>query len=181
MKKNFQTHNRIPFSSFLYPLIVFLLFFFFRSIFQDMVSMDTLVIKVIDFAQHLVQADRASLFLLDSKTNELYARIFDFGYSESDETGNQIKKPQGRDVRFPVGIGIAGYVAKTGQLLNISDAYADPRFNRSVDQITGYKTKSILCMPIFLSPGIVIGVVQMVNKKTGTFTKVKSINMPITS
>ena len=136
-----------------------------------MVSMDTLVIKVIDFAQHLVQADRASLFLLDSKTNELYARIFDFGYNET-ESGTQVKKPQGRDVRFPVGIGIAGYVAKTGQLLNIADAYADPRFNRSVDQITGYKTKSILCMPIFLSPGIVIGVVQMVNKKTGTFTKV---------
>lgn len=66
-----------------------------RSIFQDMVSMDTLVVKIIDFAQHLVQADRASLFLLDSKTNELYARIFDFG-NDSGEKG----KPQGRDFRY---------------------------------------------------------------------------------
>lgn len=60
-----------------------------------MVSMDHLVVKIIDFAQHLVQADRASLFLLDSKTNELYARIFDCGYLD-----NNSKSPTVRDVRW---------------------------------------------------------------------------------
>lgn len=55
-------------------------------------------------------------------------------------------------------------------MLNIPDAYSDPRFNRTVDQRTGYHTQSILCMPIFIQ-GQVIGVVQMVNKRNGAFTE----------
>ena len=70
-----------------------------------------------------------------------------------------------------MGTGIAGQVALTGEVLNIEDAYSDPRFNRTVDQLTGYHTHSILCMPIFIR-GSVIGVVQMVNKHSGRFTKV---------
>jgi cAMP and cAMP-inhibited cGMP 3',5'-cyclic phosphodiesterase 10 len=70
--------------------------------------------------------------------------------------------------RFKIGTGIAGRVAQTGETLNISDAYNDPRFNRSIDQVTGYVTKSILCMPIFIR-GAIMGVVQMVNKNTGIF------------
>lgn len=69
-----------------------------------------------------------------------------------------------------MGTGIAGQVARTGEVLNIPDAYSDPRFNRSVDQLTGYRTRSILCMPIFIR-GVLIGVVQMVNKRSGTFNK----------
>ncbi|XP_067002756.2 probable 3',5'-cyclic phosphodiesterase pde-5 isoform X2 [Anabrus simplex] len=147
-----------------------------KSIFQDMVSMDTLVMKVMNFAQRLVDADRASLFLLDAKNKELYARIFDVGVSDmEDESGevsceNDCQPPTSREIRFPVGTGIAGQVALTGEILNIVDAYSDPRFNRTVDQLTGYRTHSILCMPIFIR-GNVIGVVQMVNKHVGTFTK----------
>lgn len=63
-------------------------------------------------------------------------------------------------------------MARTGEVLNIADAYSDPRFNRSVDQLTGYRTRSILCMPIFIR-GALIGVVQMVNKRSGTFNKVR--------
>ncbi|GIY74892.1 probable 3',5'-cyclic phosphodiesterase pde-5 [Caerostris darwini] len=66
--------------------------------------------------------------------------------------------------------GIAGYVATTGESLNIPDAYNDSRFNRTVDQRTGYNTRNLLCMPIFIR-GSVIGVVQMVNKTSGSFTK----------
>ena len=62
-------------------------------------------------------------------------------------------------------------MALNGEVLNIPDAYADPRFNRTVDQLTGYVTKSILCMPIFIC-GKVIGVMQMVNKASGVFNKV---------
>jgi GAF domain-containing protein len=72
--------------------------------------------------------------------------------------------------RFSVGTGIAGQVAATGEILNILDAYKDQRFNRDVDKLTGYVTKTILCMPIFIR-GSVIGVVQMVNKKHGVFSK----------
>ncbi|XP_071446003.1 probable 3',5'-cyclic phosphodiesterase pde-5 isoform X3 [Hetaerina americana] len=144
-----------------------------KSIFQDMVSMDALVIKVMNFAQRLVDADRASLFLVDNKSRELYARIFDVGGEDADSSngvGNNPVPSVATEIRFPLGTGIAGQVAMTGEVLNIEDAYSDPRFNRTVDQLTGYHTHSILCMPIFIR-GSVIGVVQMVNKHSGRFTK----------
>lgn len=143
-----------------------------KSIFQDMVSMEMLVSKIMNFAQRLVDADRASLFLVDSKSKELYATIFDVGCdSKATKAENEMDPSKApNEIRFPLGTGIAGQVALTGEVLNIVDAYADPRFNRSIDQLTGYKTESILCMPIFIR-GSVIGVVQMVNKRTGCFNK----------
>lgn len=130
-----------------------------KSIFQDIVSMDTVIMKIMNYAKKLVNADRASLFLLDTKTYELYARIFDTGKEHV---------PQ-KEIRFPMDKGVAGHVASTGQVLNITDAYNDGRFNREVDMQTGYRTKSILCMPIYIR-GSIIGVVQMVNKHEGVFT-----------
>ncbi|XP_018325357.1 probable 3',5'-cyclic phosphodiesterase pde-5 isoform X2 [Agrilus planipennis] len=149
-----------------------------KSIFQDMVSMDILVTKIMNFAQRLVDADRASLFLLDSKNKELYATIFDVGLEtsrenvddDSEENAKKASNNTSKEIRFPLGTGIAGQVAMTGEVLNITDAYADERFNRTVDQLTGYRTRTILCMPIFIR-GSIIGVVQMVNKRTGSFTK----------
>ncbi|ODM93561.1 putative 3',5'-cyclic phosphodiesterase pde-5 [Orchesella cincta] len=144
-----------------------------RSIFQDMVSMDTLIKKIMNFAQKLVDADRASLFLLDNKKQELYARLFDMGGGQDigvSEENHASQTAPTKEIRFPIGTGIAGQVAATGLVLNIPDAYKDDRFNRNVDQITGYHTKSILCMPVFIR-STVIGVVQMVNKRSGTFTQ----------
>nr|XP_015833958.1 PREDICTED: probable 3',5'-cyclic phosphodiesterase pde-5 isoform X3 [Tribolium castaneum] len=148
-----------------------------KSIFQDMVSMDMLVMKIMNFAQRLVDADRASLFLVDNKSKELYATIFDVGVEKdqvecSNGSGDNEefgKVDTSKEIRFPLGTGIAGQVAMTGEVLNIKDAYADSRFNRTVDQLTGYRTNTILCMPIFIR-GSVIGVVQMVNKHSGLFT-----------
>ena len=68
---------------------------------------------------------------------------------------------------------LAGYVAETGETLNVHDAYNDPRFNATIDEQTGYTTNSILCMPICIR-GQVIGVVQMINKIDGGFTTVSS-------
>ncbi len=90
-----------------------------------------------------MNADRTSLFLVDYTHNQLYAHIFDVN-DNKDEIA--LKK----EIRFPIGSGIAGYVAKTGEPLNIPNAYEDERFNRSIDQKTGYHTKSLLCMPIFI-------------------------------
>ena len=171
--------------------------------------MDSLIIKIMSFAQKLVKADRASLFLVDSKTNQLYARIFDVqGKTEKNEEGQDISReirsvftivwplhsfPTFKSLefllfyditaclkdtfifcnRFPVGIGIAGYVAETGETLNVRNAYEDPRFNKNIDEQTGYHTDTILCMPICIR-GHVIGIVQMVNKSEGHFTKVVS-------
>ncbi|XP_023234768.1 probable 3',5'-cyclic phosphodiesterase pde-5 [Centruroides sculpturatus] len=140
-----------------------------KSIFQDMISMDTVIVKIMMFAQKLVNADRASLFLVDGRSKELYARIFDV--SGSQDSTNNIKPEASKEIRFPLGTGIAGHVALTGESLNISDAYNDKRFNRTVDQLTGYTTRSLLCMPIFIR-NHVIGVVQMVNKVNGSFSKI---------
>ena len=74
--------------------------------------------------------------------------------------------------RFPVGKGIAGYVAETGKPLNVSDVYNDPRFNAEVDEMTGYTTHSIFCQPIIIR-GTLIGVMEFINKNnhTRTFTQ----------
>lgn len=110
--------------------------------------MNVLVMKIMNFAQRLVDADRASLFLVDAKNKELYATIFDVGVDENgssvepyqhlNET-EEIKIHTSKEIRFPLGTGIAGQVAMTGEVLNIKDAYADSRFNRTVDQLTGNK------------------------------------------
>ncbi len=71
---------------------------------------------------------------------------------------------------MPTGSGIAGYVAATGDTLNIPDAYFDTRFNPDIDKVTGYRTRSILCMPMKNRGGTIVGVFQILNKKTGTFT-----------
>ncbi|XP_023215488.1 probable 3',5'-cyclic phosphodiesterase pde-5 [Centruroides sculpturatus] len=134
-----------------------------KSIFKDMQTMDTVIIKIMMFAQKLVKADRASLFLVDHQTKELYARIFDVNCEEN-------KSESANEIRIPLGSGIAGFVALTGQSLNIPDAYNDHRFNRSIDQLTGYVTRNLLCMPIYLR-NTVIGVVQMVNKEEGLFNE----------
>lgn len=75
--------------------------------------MDTVIAKVMTFAQKLVDADRASLFLVDHKTDELYARIFDMG----DGVGDGLTPVNAEEIRFPIGTGIAGQVAITGKVV----------------------------------------------------------------
>jgi cAMP and cAMP-inhibited cGMP 3',5'-cyclic phosphodiesterase 10 len=92
------------------------------------------------------------------------ADLFDEGIDEQD-TGLHKKNTK---IRFGKERGIAGLVARTGVAVNIKDAYNDPRFNKEIDQKTGFTTKSILCMPIMGVEGI-LGVVQVVNKKNGGY------------
>ncbi|XP_031568532.1 probable 3',5'-cyclic phosphodiesterase pde-5 isoform X2 [Actinia tenebrosa] len=127
--------------------------------------MDVVIEKIMAFAKKLVNADRCSLFLLDTKTNELYANLFD----EGDEDGTGFKFKNGLEIRFEATKGIAGYVASKGMILNIRDAYRDHRFNREVDMKTGYTTRNILCVPVRCK-GSIIGVVQMVNSYRGFFS-----------
>lgn len=76
-----------------------------------------------------------------------------------------------QEIRFPADKGLAGYVVKTGESLNIVDAYNDSRFNPEVDTKTGYRTKTILCMPIMNNNREIIGAFQVINKIDGVFTK----------
>ena len=105
----------------------------------------------------ILQADRSSLFLIDHKTNELWSKV---------AQGLQFS-----EIRFPVTVGLAGLAARTGDTLNIEDVYHHPLFNQDIDRQTGYRTKSMLCMPIRNRECLVIGVIQVINKKNGVFTK----------
>lgn len=104
-----------------------------------------------------MEADRCTVFLLDKKTNELWSKVA-LGMDS-------------QEIRFPVDKGLAGYVVRSGESINITDAYNDSRFNPDVDKTTGYKTKTILCMPIKNNNQEIIGAFQVLNKKNGVFTK----------
>ncbi|KAB0360526.1 hypothetical protein FD754_004682 [Muntiacus muntjak] len=143
-----------------------------KTYFDNIVAIDSLLEHIMIYAKNLVNADRCALFQVDHKNQELYSDLFDIG---EEKEGKPVFKKT-KEIRFSIEKGIAGQVARTGEVLNIPDAYADPRFNREVDLYTGYTTRNILCMPI-VSRGSVIGVVQMVNKLSGSaFSKTDENN-----
>jgi adenylate cyclase len=119
-------------------------------------DLSTMLSKVVSEAARMLQADRATLFLNDDKTNELFSRVA-MGASVG-------------EIRLPNTAGIAGAVFTTGHAINIPYAYADLRFNPAFDKRTGYFTRSILCVPIVNKNGKTIGVTQVLNKKGGPFT-----------
>lgn len=122
-----------------------------RSIMAEM-SLDSLLVLIMDSVTKVMDADRSTLFLIDTKTNELWSRV-----------------AQGSaEIRVPLGAGIAGHVAKSGETINIPDAYQDSRFKSDYDKKSGYRTKSILCMPINNPNGEIIGAIQVLNKNDGT-------------
>src|ERR1043166_690594 len=88
---------------------------------------------IMDKASRLLTAHRSSLFVVDEERQELWSKI---------AQGLEV-----REIRVPIGQGIAGSVAATGETVNIPEAYEDPRFNQDVDRRTGYRTRSILCAP----------------------------------
>jgi len=116
--------------------------------------LDNLLQIIMEKATEVIDADRSSLFLYDESRNELWSKIAQ-------------KLGKIKEIRFPVGVGIAGEVAKTQKPLNIPDAYSDPRFNPDFDKQSGYRTRTILCLPMISSTGKLEGVIQVLNKKSG--------------
>ena len=108
-------------------------------------------------ARDLMKADRSTLWLIDQTKNELWSKV------KSGDGQTLI------ELRIPADRGIVGFVASTGETLNIPDAYQDPRFDPSSDKRTGYSTRNILCMPVFDSSGKPIAVTQLINKRQGSF------------
>ncbi len=102
-----------------------------------------------------LQADRATVWLVDSKDGTLRSRVANL--------------PELDELSIPTGQGVVGHVAMTGQAINIADASTDGRWDPKVDRMTGYQTRSMLCTPIRNESGTLVGVVQVLNKKTGVF------------
>ncbi|MBQ3102542.1 GAF domain-containing protein [bacterium] len=120
-------------------------------------NLDNLLNIIAQEIRHALNADRCTVFMLDEERQELWSKI---------ATGVELK-----EIRFSVNSGIAGYVAKTGETVNIDDVYSDSRFNKEIDQKTEYKTRNVLCMPIVNIKHEIVGVFQVLNKKEGSFTQ----------
>ena len=118
------------------------------------IKLDNLLQVIISKATEVMDADRSSLFIYDEQKNDLWSRVAE-GLEE-------------KEIRFPIGVGIGGDVAKTRKLANIPDAYADPRFNPDFDVQTNFRTRTILCTPMITSEGKLIGVIYVLNKKDGS-------------
>jgi signal transduction histidine kinase len=116
-------------------------------------DLDELLELILDKLTELLEADRATLYLLDEAHGELVSRVV---------AGGEV-----RSIRMKVGHGVAGLVAKTGEPIRIEDAYRDPRFEREWDLLTGYRTNNMLAAPLKNHVGRTMGVIQVLNKRAG--------------
>jgi len=119
------------------------------------IDLDVLLGVILDVASRSIGADRGTLYLIDRKADELWSKV---------AQGDGMV-----EIRLPIGKGLAGYVARTGEVVNITDAYSDPRFNPEIDRKSGYSTRTVLCMPMRNKNGEIIGVIQLLNKRIGHF------------
>jgi sigma-B regulation protein RsbU (phosphoserine phosphatase) len=101
-------------------------------------------------------AERGTVFLIDREREEIWSLV-GMGLDQ-------------HEIRLPINRGVAGHVAASGDTINLADAYADPRFESEVDLRLGFRTRSLLCLPIRNKDGETIGVLQLLNKKSGPFT-----------
>jgi len=118
-------------------------------------DLDDLLKMIMAETREILGAERCTVFLRDFDNDTLYSKI-------ADGLGS-------REIRIPLDKGIAGAVARSGEIINIKDAYADDRFDTDVDRKTGYVTKTILTCPMKDKMGESIGVFQVLNKKEGVF------------
>jgi signal transduction histidine kinase len=118
-------------------------------------KLDEMLIQIAQKACELMGADRCSIFLHEPSTDELWSTV-------ALGMGEQV-------IRIPSGTGIAGFCFQNGRTVNLDDVYMDSRFNREVDAHTGYRTRSLLCTPIYKRDGGTLGVIQLLNKRDGIF------------
>lgn len=109
--------------------------------------------KVERAARGVLECERATVFLFDREKNELYSRM---------ATGVDA-------IRFSADRGIAGEVIRTGEVINVPDAYADARFNADIDRQTGFRTRNLLTFPLVGFDNSIVGVLQVLNKAAGSF------------
>ncbi len=137
-------------------------------------DLDRVLELILQEAMRITDAERGTIYLIDESLGEIWGRVI---------AGDDVS-----EIRQPVGKGISGYVAQTGETVNVSKAYEDKRFNPEFDRISGYKTKSILCMPMKNRENKIIGVFQLLNKGHGatdfdredeSFLKAFSVNAAI--
>ncbi len=117
-------------------------------------QLESLLRKIVEVTTKLLHADRSSLFLYDEKRDELWSLVAEGVNSQQ--------------IRFPANQGLAGAALMSGEVVNTPDAYDDPRFIRETDIETGYRSRTILSMPIIARDGRKLGVMQALNRQNAT-------------
>ncbi len=120
-------------------------------------DLDALLHLIMEKVTELMEADRSTLFLMTEDGSQLWSKIIQ---------GSEVA-----EIRIGVGEGVAGWVAQTREIVNIPDAYADQRFQPAVDLKSGFRTRSILSVPMLGALGGLVGVLQCLNKNDGIFSK----------
>jgi phosphoserine phosphatase len=113
-----------------------------------------LLTQIAEAAIGVLGCERATVFLYDRAKHELYSKV---------ATG-------AGEIRFSADLGIAGDCVRTGQTLHVADAYADQRFNREIDKATGFVTRNLFCLPLRGHDDELVGVLQLLNRKSGEVT-----------
>ena len=128
---------------------------------HEPLSLDLILKRLVALISDAFAADRASLFLYDAETDELYARVAQGGLMQ--------------EIRFAADLGIAGAVFRSGEAAVVHDVYGDARFNRAIDVSTGYVTRNLLCVPVRTRRGDIIGVTEVLNRREGQFTATDAV------
>jgi Nif-specific regulatory protein len=126
------------------------------AVLKQEIGLDGLLSEMASRVARALAAERATVFVVDAETGELRSTI--------------AVLPELQQIRLSPGQGIAGSVAKTGRVVNVADPASDPRWFPDVDRATGFRTTSMLAAPIIDSQRATRGVVQVINKKQGSFT-----------
>jgi signal transduction histidine kinase len=119
-------------------------------------QLDDMLIQIARKATEVMEADRFTIFLYDTASDELWTTV--------------AVGVEGKRVRIKANEGVAGFCFQTGRTVNLVDAYKDPRFYRQIDTDTDYRTRTLLSMPFYSRTGQPLGVIQLINKKEGAFT-----------
>src|SRR5207244_6773655 len=113
----------------------------------------TMLAEVVSAAKQVLHAERGSVWLYDAGADELVLEV---------ATGMKA-------IRVPAGVGLAGTCARNRQIINVPDCYADPRFDPGVDRSSGYRTRCMLTLPLVDHKGVLVGVMQVLNKIDAVF------------
>jgi len=122
------------------------------------IKIDEVLRSIVEAAASLTSADRGTLYIMDYDKGELWSKVL---------RGDNIE-----DIRLKIGQGLAGHVAKTGEIINLEDVHNDERFDSEIDKLSGYTTKSMICFPIKNREGRIIGVLQLLNSAHGAFNQI---------
>ena len=127
-------------------------------------DIDRVLTRIVETATAMLDAERATLFVIDTSKNELWSRVL----TEGTEPGAS----QVREIRLPLdGRSLAAEVARTGAMLRLDSPYDDARFDPSTDQRTGFRTRSILIAPLESRDRRRLGILQVLNRHNGAFTE----------